>query len=121
MNLIYLAMCIVVALLTGCAITTPINKLGLPPVSIIQGEVKQLDATGFVLKDKSDTIFVRAKLAEHKKLDLRMDEDVKVYGNLLGGQERIFDGYVIEKSTGEQIIITSPTPHFGLIIQSSFN
>ncbi len=47
-------------------------------------------------------------------------EKAKVYGNLQGGQEKIFDGYVIKKSTGEQIIVSNPTPHFGFIIQSSF-
>lgn len=45
---------------------------------------------------------------------------MKVYGNLQGGQERIFDGYVIKKSSGEQIIVSNPTPHFGFIIQSVF-
>jgi hypothetical protein len=35
-------------------------------------------------------------------------------------QERMFDGYVIKKSTGEQIIISNPTPHFGFILQSAF-
>ena len=32
----------------------------------------------------------------------------------------MFDGYVIKKSTGEQIIISNPTPHFGFILQSAF-
>jgi hypothetical protein len=32
----------------------------------------------------------------------------------------VFDGYVIKKPTGEQIIVTNPTPHFGFIIQSRF-
>ena len=60
------------------------------------------------------------KLPDNKKLDVSLNEKVKVYGNLQGGQERIFDGYVIKKPTGEQIIVTNPTPHFGFIIQSRF-
>ena len=107
-------------LLNGCAGTTPIKDLTLPPVSIIEGNITQLDENGFTLTDHSGSVYVRAKLLENKKLNLSMDEKVKVYGNLQGGQEKIFDGYVIKKSTGEQIIVTNPTPHFGFIIQSSF-
>jgi len=44
----------------------------------------------------------------------------KVFGNLQGGQERVFDGYVIKRASGEQIIVTNPTSHFGCVIQSSF-
>ena len=47
-------------------------------------------------------------------------EKVRVYGNLQGGKKKIFDGYVIKKSTGEQIIVSNPSPHFGFIIQRSF-
>jgi hypothetical protein len=111
----------VVALMTsGCAGTTPIKNLALPPVSTIEGTVTQLDVNGFTLTDNSASIFVRAKLPDNKKLNLSPGEKVKVYGNLLSGQERIFDGYVIRKSTGEQIIVSNPSPHFGFIIQSSF-
>ncbi|MDE2260023.1 MAG: hypothetical protein KGK17_06850 [Betaproteobacteria bacterium] len=109
-----------VFLLTGCAGTTPIQDLALPPVSTIEGNITQVDENGFSLKDNSGSIYVRAKLPDNKKLILSVDERVKVYGNLQGGQERIFDGYVIKKSTGEQIIVSNPTPHFGFIIQSSF-
>jgi hypothetical protein len=59
-------------------------------------------------------------LPDNEKLDVFLNEKVKVYGNLQGGQEKIFDGYVIKKPTGEQIIVTNPTPHFGFIIQSRF-
>ena len=45
---------------------------------------------------------------------------VKVYGNLQGGRDQTFDGYVIRKASGEQIIVTNPTPHFGCVIQTSF-
>jgi hypothetical protein len=45
---------------------------------------------------------------------------VELRRTYISGQERIFDGYVIKKSTGEQIIISNPTPHFGFIIQSAF-
>ena len=36
------------------------------------------------------------------------------------GKKKIFDGYVIKKSTGEQIIVSNPSPHFGFILQTSF-
>jgi hypothetical protein len=111
---------IIVLMMSGCADTTPIKKLALPPVSTIDGTITKLGENGFTLTDKSGSIFVLARLPDHKKLDLSVDEKVKVYGNLQGGQERIFDGYVIRKSTGEQIIVSNPTPHFGFIIQSSF-
>ena len=111
---------VVVLVMSGCASTTPINNLALPPVSTIEGNITQLDESGFILTDTSGSIHVRAKLSDNKKLDLSIDERVKVYGNLQGGQEKIFDGYVIKKSTGEQIIVSNPTPHFGFIIQSSF-
>jgi P pilus assembly chaperone PapD len=111
---------LLVILLNGCAGTTPIKDLVLPPVSTIEGNITQLDESGFTLTDDTGSIYVRAKLPDHKKLNLSMNERVKVYGNLQGGQEKIFDGYVVKKSTGEQIIVNNPTPHFGFIIQSSF-
>jgi hypothetical protein len=112
---------IVLALvIAGCAGTTPIAKLGLPPVSIIEGMVTQIDESGFNLMDSSGSIYVKAELPEHKTLNLLINEKIKVYGNLEGGHIRIFDGYVIKKSSGEQIIVTNPTPHLGFIIQSSF-
>jgi hypothetical protein len=109
-----------VLLLNGCAGTTLIKNLALPPVSIIEGNITQLDKSGFTLIDNSGSIYVKAELPDHKKLNLSVDDKVKVYGNLQGGQGRIFDGYVIKKSTGEQIVISSPTPHFGFVLQSSF-
>ena len=109
-----------VLLLTGCAGTTLIKNLALPPVSIIEGNISQLDKSGFTLMDNSGSIYVKAELPDNKKLNLSVDEKVKVYGNLQGGQEKIFDGYVIKKSTGDQIIISNPTPHLGFVIQSSF-
>ena len=92
----------------------------MPPVTTVQGTVTQLAPDGFSLADSSGSIFVKARLPEDKKLDLSLNETVKVYGNLRGGEERVFDAYVIRKPTGEQVIITSPTPHFGFVIQSSF-
>jgi len=59
-------------------------------------------------------------LPDNKKLNLSVDEQIKVYGNIQGGQKKIFDGYVIRKSSGEQIIVSNPTPHFGFILQTSF-
>jgi hypothetical protein len=109
-----------VLLLNGCAGTTPIKNLALPPVSTIEGDITQLDENGFTLMDNSGSIYVRAELPNNRKLNLSVDEKVKVYGNLQGGQKKLFDGYVIKRSTGEQIIVSNPTPHFGFIIQSSF-
>lgn len=104
----------------GCAGTTPIRDLVLPPVSIIEGHITQVDANGFSLRDNSDSIYVRAKRPDNKPLNLSLDDRVTVYGNLQGGRERVFDGYVIRTATGEQIIVSTPTPHVGCIIQSSF-
>ena len=107
-------------LLNGCAGTTPIKNLALPPVTIIEGNITQLDKNGFTLTDNSGSIYVRAKLQDNQNLNLSLYEKAKVYGNLQGGPGKIFDGYVIKKSTGEQIIVSNPTPHFGFIIQTSF-
>jgi hypothetical protein len=111
---------LVVLMVCGCAGTTPIKNLTLPPVSTIEGTVTRINENGFTLTDNSGAIFVRARLPDNKKLNLSVDEKVKVYGNLQGGQERIFDGYVIRKPTGEQTIVSNPTPHLGFIIQGSF-
>lgn len=109
-----------VLLLGGCAKTTAVKNLTLPPVSIIEGVVTQLQPSGFTLSDSSGAILVRAGLPEDKKLNLAVNEQVTVYGNLRGGRERIFDGYVIKKQTGEQIMITRPQPHLGFVLQTSF-
>jgi len=111
---------LVIVMTSGCAGTTSIKNLTLPPVSIIEGTIAQLDQSGFTLTDGSGSIFVKAKLSDNKKLNLSPDEKVKVYGNLQGGQKKIFDGYVIKKPNGEHIIVSNPTPHFGFIFQSSF-
>ena len=111
---------LLVVLINGCAVTTPIKNLALPPVSTIEGKITQVDEHGFTLMDNSGSIYVRAELPDNKKLNLSVDEKVKVYGNLQGGLKRIFDGYVIKKPTGEQIIVSTPSPHFGFIIQTSF-
>jgi hypothetical protein len=109
-----------VSLLIACARTTPINNLTLPPVSTIEGTITKIDKAGFALTDDTGSIYVKAILPDNKKLNISIDEKVKVYGNLQGGQERIFDGYVIKKSNGEQIIISNPSPHFGFVIHSAF-
>ena len=119
-HFILMAMAVFVILLNGCAKTTLIKNLALPPVSTIEGNIIQLDNNGFDLMDDSGSIYVRAELPENIKLKLSVGEKVKVYGNLQGGKKKIFDGYVIKKSTGEQIIVSNPTPHFGFIIQTSF-
>ena len=82
--------------LNGCAGTTPIKNLALPPVSKVEGHITQLDESGFTLMDNSGSIYVRAELPDNRKLNLSVDEKVKVYGNLQGGQKKIFDGYVIK-------------------------
>ena len=119
-NIFLLLLAMVALMIAGCAGITPIKNLPLPPVTSIEGTITQIDESGFTLMDSSGSIFVRAKLPDNKKLNLSLNEKVKVYGNLQGGQEKIFDGYVIRRSTGEQIIVSNPTPHFGFIIQSSF-
>ena len=113
--LIVIALCAI--LLNGCVRTTPIKNLALPPVSVIKGNITKLDQNGFTLTDNSGSIFVKAKLPDNQQLNLSIDEKIKLYGNLQGGQEKIFDAYVIRRSRGEQIIISNPTPHFGFIIQ----
>ena len=118
--IISLASAVFLFLLNGCAGTTPIRNLTLPPVSTIEGHITQLDERGFTLMDNSGSIYVRAELPDNRKLNISADEKVKVYGNLQGGQKKIFDGYVIKRSTGEQIIVCNPAPHFGFIIQSAF-
>lgn len=115
-----LVLAMVALMVGGCTGTTPIKNLPLPPVTTIEGTVSQPGDSGFTLTDATGSIFVRAKLPDNKKLNLSPAEKVKVYGNLQGGQDRIFDGYVIRKQTGEQIIVSNPTPHFGFVIQSSF-
>ena len=119
-NFVILIVTVFLPLLNGCAGTTPIKNLALPPVSTIEGNITQIDKGGFTLTDDSDSIYVRAEFPDNKRLNLSVDEKVKVYGNLQSGRGKIFDGYVIKKSTGEQMIISNPTPHFGFIIQSSF-
>ena len=108
------------ALLAGCAGTTPIHDLALPPVTTIEGSVTNVKADGFTLADASGSIFVAAELPGGRKLDVAPGERVKVFGNLRGGEERVFDGYVIRKPSGEQIIVSNPSPHFGFILQTRF-
>ena len=120
----YVAQCtlmILILAITGCAGRTPIRNVVLPPVTIIEGTVTGLDHDGFTLADESGSILVRASLPDSKKLDVSPGESMRVYGNLQGGQARIFDGYVIRKQSGEQVIISNPTPHFGFVMQSAFH
>lgn len=121
MKTVFLSLLAMTALVIGgCASHTPIKNLALPPVSIIEGTITQLDAGGFTLTDNSGSIYVSAKLPDGRKLHLSVNEKVKVYGNLRGGRERMFDGYVIQKTTGERIIVNNPAPHFGFILQTRF-
>ena len=50
-----------ITILSGCAGTTPMSKLSLPPVSTIKGSVTEVNEEGFVLKDNSGEIYVKAK------------------------------------------------------------
>ena len=121
MKIIFLSLLAVfVLMVSGCAGTTPIKNLALPPVSTIEGGITKVDEGGFTLNDNSGSIYVSAKLSDNKKLNLAINEKVKVFGNLQGGRDRIFDGHVIKKSTGEQIVVSNPNPHLGCIIQSAF-
>jgi hypothetical protein len=120
-HFILMAAAMFVLLLNGCAGTTPIQNLALPPVSTIEGNITQIDDSGFDLMDDSGSIYVRVELPENIKFKLSVGEKVKVYGNLQGGKKKIFDGYVIKKSTGEQIIVSNPSPHFGFILQTSLS
>jgi hypothetical protein len=106
--------------LTGCTGITPIQSLGLPPVTVIEGTITQVDESGFMLQDASGVIFVKAQLPNGQKLEVALKEKVRIYGNLQAGPKPVFDGYVIRKLSGQQIIVTNPTPHFGFILQTSF-
>jgi hypothetical protein len=119
-HFILMATAMFVIVLNGCAGTTPIKNLALPPVSIIEGNITQLNDSGFDLMDDSGSIYVRVELPENIKFKLSVGEKVKVYGNLQSGKKKLFDGYVIKKSTGEQLIVSNPSPHFGFILQTSF-
>jgi hypothetical protein len=114
------AWALLAALASGCATTTPISRVALPPVTTIEGVVTQPVDGGFTLTDDTGSIFVRARLPGGAASGLPAGERVKVYGNLQGGHERIFDGYVIRRANGEQIVVTKPTPHFGFVIQGEF-
>ena len=117
---LFSVLAIIVTMVSGCAGTTPIKNLALPPVTTIEGTITQVDESGFTLTDNSGSIHVKAKLPDNKRLNVSLDEKVKVFGNLRGGEEKAFDGYVIRKATGEQIIVSNPSPHLGFIIQSGF-
>jgi hypothetical protein len=107
------------AILSGCAGTTLISKLSLPPVTSINGRITKVNEGGFFIKDRSGEVYVTAILAGGK-VNVAVEDTVKVYGNLRSGLEKIFDGYVIKKQSGEQIIINNLSPHIGFILQTSF-
>lgn len=120
MNFNHLFINLLILMLVGCASTTPIKDLALPPVSTIEGTIIRLNEGGFELQDDSGSIYVIAKMPGDEKLNLSLKEKVRVYGNIRGGTDRDFDGYVIRRETGEKIIVTNPKPHIGCIIQTSF-
>ncbi len=106
-----------IIILSGCA--TPINKLSLPPVTRIEGHITKVNDGGFIIKDNSGEIYVAAKLPD-SEVSVSIGDVVKVYGNLRSGLDKIFDGYVIKKQSGEQIIIDNPPSLIVFGIQSSF-
>lgn len=108
------------ALLAACASPTPVNRLSLPPVTLIQGQLSALDAQGFVLTDASGAIAVAAVVPPDKQGLLSAGQTVKVYGNLRSGAAKVFDGYVVQSERGQNIIITAPSPHLGFILQTRF-
>lgn len=108
------------ALLAACASPTPVNRLSLPPVTLIQGQLSALDAQGFVLTDASGAIAVAAVVPPDKQGLLSAGQTVKVYGNLRSGAAKVFDGYVVQTERGQNIIITAPSPHLGFILQTRF-
>jgi len=57
-----------VILLNGCAKTTLIKNLALPPVSTIEGNIIKLDDSGFDLMDDSGSIYVRAEFPENYQI-----------------------------------------------------
>jgi len=63
----YLLLFLFILMLGGCSGSTPINELALPPVNIIEGTVITIDGSGFILKDESDSIYVKGKLPDNKK------------------------------------------------------
>ena len=110
----------VTLLLAACTATRPIADLGLPPVSIIEGKVSDMTADGFLLTDASGTIDVRVVDDDGVLSNIVHGDSLKVYGNLMSGKTPQFDAYVLEKPDGVRYILTPPTPHVGIVIQSSF-
>lgn len=106
--------------LVGCSATTPIKNLTLPSVTTIEGQLVSQNEKGFLLKDASASIQVKANLSLGQKNQLLPGEKLKVYGNLISGKDKVFDAYVIDKANGKRFILQNPSPHFGLVIQSSF-
>lgn len=114
------AVCLFPILLTGCATATPVKDLTLPSAKIIEGKLISQNASGFILQDASGSIQVKAKLSLAQKNQLLPDETLKIYGNLISGQPKTFDAYVIDQTKGTRIILSNPSPHFGFVLQSSF-
>jgi hypothetical protein len=109
------------AALSACADVTPINTLALPPVSVIEARIISTNAPGFIIQDATGSIYVKATLPNGTAPAVFSGQQVKVYGNLEGGQQqRIFDAYVIQPKDGRQIIVTRPTPHIGFVVVSDF-
>ena len=56
----------VVMLVSGCAGTTSIKNLVLPPVTAIEGTITKINDRGFTLEDSTGEIMVSAKLEDNK-------------------------------------------------------
>jgi len=113
-----------IASVIGCSSTTPIANITLPPVTKIEGKIVEVMPDGLKIEDESGTIFVALNMegqtVPYDQSNWTDNESISIYGNLVSGESRIFDGYVVDKATGERIIFTHPTPHVGIVIQSSF-
>ena len=101
---ISIVIAVFVFLLNGCAGTTPIKNLALPPVSTIEGHITQLDESGFTLMDNTGSIYVRAESPDNRKLNLSVDEKVKVYGNLQGGQKKYLTRMLLKSRRGSRLL-----------------
>lgn len=109
-----LAMCII-----SCSNITPISNLALPPVTVIKGNVYELESNSLVLKDESDKISVAYPNETTVKPVLFLNDTITVYGNLRPGTPGVFDAYVI-KTESQTYIMQQPGGHIGIILQTGF-
>ena len=68
--------------LSACAHITPVNRLVLPPCSVIEGQISQITDDGFMLKDASGIIQVHTLPSQGLTHKLKSGEQV-IADNLL--------------------------------------